>query len=488
MRDQLKRLGRDSVIYGIGHITTRLLTFLLLPYYSFRLTPAEYGEVTLYFLFIAVIQTFYFYGLDIAYLRNFGLSKDRTEQKKITGTAVSLSLITSAMLTLLIWLLSKPIGEILIATPVHPEITAPMIRICAGILFFDTLSTFPFILLRGTMRPLRFVTVKLINVAANIALNIWFVGTLNLSVAGILWANLIASAISLIALLPDLRRYYAPALDKTLFLEMAKFGLPNVPTYFFVMVVELANRKFIEVYRGLDEAGLFSAGYKLGMFMAVVTGAFRFAWQPFFLAHAADEKAPRLFARVMTYYLLITATLFLGLSFFVNPLVTTRWPGIGYLIAPTFWPGLVVFPIILLAHIFDGIYANLMVGIYVKKMTRRLPLVTGAAAAVTLIFNPLLVPRFGMMAAAWITLAAFVVQAVLLWLVVRRFYTIEYEWSRIARLAVVCAAIYVAGFMVSIENLWLKGVLLVIFPLLLYACGFFDASEKHFLRRLLLTR
>ena len=174
---------------------------------------------------------------------------------------------------------------------------------------------------------------------------------------------------------------------------------------------------------------MYSAGYKLGMFMAVVTGAFRFAWQPFFLSHAGRPDAPRLFARVLTYYLLVTSTLFLALTFFVNTLVKTHWPGIGYLIHPDYWAGLSVFPIILLAHLFDGVYANLMVGVYLKKLTAWLPLVTGAGAAFTIAFCLLLVPAYGMNAAAWITLIAFVLEAVLCWFVVRRAYPVPYEWA-----------------------------------------------------------
>ncbi len=486
MLPQLKRLGRDSLIYGVGHIASRLLTFLLLPYYSFHLAPAEYGEVTLYFLFVAVVQTFYFYGLDIAYLRYFGLSKEQEDQRTITGTAVTVSLASSLFFTLLIWLLARPLGHLLIEQPVHPEVTTAMIRVCAGILFFDTLSAFPFILLRGTLRPLRFITVKLANVAVNIGLNIWFVGFLKLGVEGILYSNLIASALTVVIMLPDLVRYYRPVINRTLIVEMITFGLPNVPTYLFVMIVELVDRKFVEIYRGLDEAGLYSAGYKLGMFMAVVTGAFRFAWQPFFLAHASEENAPQLFARVMTYYLLITVTLFLGLSFFVNDIITTQWPGLGYVLDPRYWPGLVVFPIILLAHIFDGLYANFMVGVYLKKLTHKLPLVTGVAAALTIGLNFLFVPRYGMMAAAWITLLAFAVQAILLWYVVRGSYAVPYEWGRIVKLGLCAVVFYILGTLPGLPHLWLRALLVVLFPLALLAVGFFDQSERRHLRRWLL--
>jgi O-antigen/teichoic acid export membrane protein len=483
--EQLKRLTKDSLIYGVGHIATRLLTFLLLPYYSFHLTPAEYGELTLYFLFVGVAQAFFFYGLDIAYLRYFTLAKEPDARRTVTGTAFLTSLVSTAALSILIIIAAGSLGRVIIIKPVHPEIVASMVRLCAGILFFDTLSTFPFLLLRGSLRPAHFTAIKVFNVGVNIGLNIWFVGGLNLSVAGIIWANLIASAATLLVLLPVLLRHISFRIDSNLVREMVRFGLPNIPTYLFVMVIELADRKMIEAYRGLEEAGLYSAGYKLGMFMAVVTGAFRFAWQPFFLSHADREDAPRLFSRVLTYYLLVTLSLFLALTFCANTIVTTKWPVIGSLLNARYWPGLAVFPIILLAHVFDGVYANLMVGVYLKKMTSRLPLVTGAAAVFTIVFNILLVPQYGMMAAAWITLVAFFMEAALLWLVMRSAYPVAYEWGRIAKLFLACGVVLAAGYIPALSSIGIRIVLLTLFPLILFLLGFFDQREKFYLRKLL---
>jgi O-antigen/teichoic acid export membrane protein len=482
---QLKSLTRDSAIYGVGHIASRLLTFLLLPYYSFHMSPAEYGELTLYFLFVALAQTFFVYGLDIAYLRYFTMSKDPAERKVVTGTVLMTSLMTTVAICLLIVVGARPLGHLIIHSPADAESVPAMVRICAGILFFDTFSTFQFLFLRGSHRPRQFTLVKILNVSVNMGLNIWFVGGLHLSIAGILWANLISSALSLFVMLPSIARNVTVRLDKVLIREMIRFGIPNVPTYLFVMVIELADRKVLELYRGLSEAGLYSAGYKLGMFMAVVTGAFRFAWQPFFLSHSDREDAPQLFSRVLTYYLLVTITLFLALTFFVDPIVKTKWPGVGYIIAPRFWPGLVVFPIILLAHVFDGVYANLMVGIYLKKLTARLPLVTGAAALFTIVGCILLVPPFGMIAAAWITLVAFFMEAVLLWLVVRKEYPVPYEWSRIGKLSLACGIILALGLFTGLNAAWQRALVLLLFPGLLYVFGFLDEREKFHLKKLL---
>jgi O-antigen/teichoic acid export membrane protein len=219
------------------------------------------------------------------------------------------------------------------------------------------------------------------------------------------------------------------------------------------------------------------------MFMAVVTGAFRFAWQPFFLSHAGDESAPRLVARVMTYYVGVALFLFLGLTFFVPPLIKHDWPFIGLLLDERYWPGLVVFPLILFAHIFDGIYANLMVGVYLKKLTRCLPLATGAAAAFTIAANILLVPKYGMLAAAWITVFAFVIQAAIVYFIVKRYYAVPYEWPRILKLFLICIALVILGYTPLFAGIGYKLILFLCFPLLLYLVSFFDERELYYVKR-----
>lgn len=483
MFQELKRLSKESLVYGVGHIMTRFVTFLLLPYYSYQLAPAEYGEVTLYYLFLAVTQTFYFYGLDIAFLRYYTLQKGEEERKSIFGTTLITSFVSSLVLLILFILLAPQISSWLITTPVHPEIGAQMIKICAGILFFDTLSMFPFIMLRGTHRPYRFMSIKLLNVTINIGLNILFVGFWKWSVAGVIWANFWAALITFAVQIPQIVYRARITFDWNLLRKMFAFGLPNVPTYLFVMVVELADRKILESMRGLEEAGLYSAGYKFGMFMAVVTGAFRFAWQPFFLSHADEENAPELFARVLTYFILICGFLFLSLSLLVPLLVMIDIPGVGgTIIEKRYWAGLSIFPLILLAHVFDGIYANLMVGVYLKKKTSLLPWVTGAAAIVNVGGNLLLIPTFGMWAAAWLTLAAFILEAFLLWLLIRRSYPVPYEWGRILHIALVVGGLFALSTWTPFQGLLPRIGLVIAFPFVLFFTGFLRPEETRRLK------
>lgn len=481
---KLRTLTKESVVYGFAHVLTRSVTFLLLPYYSHRMTTNDYGELSLYYLFLAIFQTFYIYGLDIAYLRFYNLTDHGKSKAEVNGTVLLSTLFSGLTLSALLGLFSADIGEVIIVAPQDPAGVPTNVLICIGVLFFDTISAFPFLKLRSDNRPLIFSAQKLINVAINLGLNIWLIEALDMGLRGVLWANLISSAVTTVLLLPDILKVCKFSIDRKLLSEMLRFGIPNVPTYLFVMIVELAGRKTLEIYRGVEEVGLYSAGYKLGMFMGVVNAAFRFAWQPFFLKHAKDEQAPTLFSKTMTYYVLTASALMVWLTLFVPSLIKTELPFVGNLIAPAFWAGLSVFPIVLAAHIFDGIYANLMVGIYLKKATSKLPLVTGVAALFTVVANILFIPHYGMMAAAWICLAAFIIQAAMLYWTVNRIYPVQYEWRRIGILFAL-SALFTTVSAIAPLDIWMRITLAVAFPASLFIVKFFPDDELRSMRRLL---
>jgi O-antigen/teichoic acid export membrane protein len=486
---QIRRLLKHSAVYGLGHVLTRMVSFLLLPYLTHTMPPEQYGAVTLIYSFLAITLVIYGYGFDMTFLRFYILEKDNEKRKDILGTVFLVSLGTSILFSLLVIALGGVITNLVFA---NPEASGGdphyLILLGAGIMFCENLGMYPYLYLRAIEKSFPYIIMKVIGICIHIGLTIVLISEFHRGIAGVFEANFIASFIQLVVLLPTvLRNLHFKILFNRLG-EFLRFGLPNMPSQIFVMMVELADRKLLELLIGIGIVGIYSAGYKLGLFMSVVTLGFRFAWQPFFLSMAHEPRAKETFARVFTYFLLATGTLFFLLDFTIYPLMTTKLPFVGIMIDQKYWEGLKVFPIILLAHICNGANANFMVGVYLKKKTHLLPIVTGAAAIVNVGLNLIFIPIFGMWAAAWNTLIAYFTLAALLYVLIQRHYPIPYEWRRVWLILGCGGVIYLLSLIPIFEHYWyLKLLLIPVFFLILKPFKFYLPEEIAGLKRKILA-
>lgn len=481
--DKIISLSRQSLIYGAGHVLTRFISFLLLPFYSHHIPPDEYGALVLIYIFIAVMQVVYIAGLDIAFLKYY-VAESAQRKKRIFSN--SFFAMVGIALALTLFLFSFPhLITSLIFHQTPPQGCLALIRIACGILFFDTLMVIPFLRLRGDNKPTHFTILKLVHVVINITLNIVLVAFLHRGIAGALYANLAASAFTLVLLVPVVYPVLSLQFSFKVLKDLWRFGLPNVPALFFLYVIEFSDRKIIEAFHGLEEAGLYSAGYKMGMFMAIITVAFRFAWQPFFLAEAKNKGAEKTFARVFTYFFATAGMLFMIVVMFAGDFVMMKLPISGItILEKTYWTGMAVFPIICLAHFFDGLYANFTVGIYIKKKTHMVPLINGAGAVFNLGANLLVIPKYGMMGAAWTTLGSFMLMAGLLYIYINRHYPVPYEWGRVLKITLALGIFCGLYFLHPGGIIW-RFALLIATPLLMAATGFFRREELQRMKMIL---
>jgi O-antigen/teichoic acid export membrane protein len=228
---------------------------------------------------------------------------------------------------------------------------------------------------------------------------------------------------------------------------MLKFGLPLIPVLLSGMVLQIADRPILKMLLDDRWVGIYQANYRLGIFMAVVTATFEYAWRPFFLSSAKDINAKKMFSRIMTYYLFVTLTIFLLLSFFLDAVIKHKFFGITIL-PSAYWEGLHVVPYVLLGYVFSGIATNFNAGIQIEKKTMYL-LPTSLSGSITnVILNFVLIPIFGIMGAAYATTIGYAMVAVTLYFVAQKFYYVEYEFLRIGKLvltvilAIVIAALF----------------------------------------------
>ncbi len=478
MRENLKKLSKGTAVYGLGHILTRSLAFILLPLYTNYFTPAELGIVMLIAAFLAVMNLFYIYGFDSAFLRFYIREKEAVEQKVIFTTCYLTILTSSLVFSLIIYQTSPLIASSLTGS----ENFSSLIKITPAILSFDALSYLPLLLLRAREQAARFISIKIIAVVLNVFLNIVFVVWLHKGIAGVFYAQLGASiatfSLTIPVMLPVLRLIYSLSQLK----QHLAFGLPYLPTTFAVILMELIDRFFLLQFRGAAEVGIYSAGYRLAMIMSLLIAGFRFAWHPFFLSIAGQKDVKQFFARVLTYFLLVCAFIYLFFSFFIDTIVHLKFADI-YLFDAAYWQSTAVVPVVMLAYIFFGVYAIFVVGLHLEKKTKYLPGITFVGALTNIVGNLLLIPQFGMMGAAWATVFSYATMTFVLYILAQKVYPTPYEFLRVMKIIIIVLFIYIVNSSLQLAILY-KVFLIAGLPLWLYLLKFWQAGELLFLSKL----
>lgn len=486
MFTSIKRLTTETAIYGISTIVGRFLNFLLVPFYTNVLATGEFGIQANVYSLIAFLNVVYVYGLDTAYFKYASTLEAGDRKQNFSTPLISISL-TSLFFSLLIHLCASSIASLDFVN--IPAQHIDVIRYAAWILFFDSLCVIPFAALRLNHQAKTFAGIKLVNITVNIILNVVLLAIYKMGIEGIFVSGLVSSVLTFVLLLPITSKNLTSNFLKPLWRGLLKFGLPTVPAGLAAMVMQVIDRPILQALTDSQTVGIYQANYKLGIFMMLVVSMFSYAWQPFFFQTAQQSNAKELFARVMTYFLLFTSIVFLAVSFFIGDLVKIRIWG-HYVIPPPYWSGLNIVPVVLLAYMFTGIGTNLSAGIYILKKTYYVPYYTGAGAIVNIAANYALIPRLGILGAAYATLLSYAVMAVLEYVIVQRLYFVRYEFRRIFKI-IFCLGITYALFSfvplteVLVYQLLLKLLLVVLFIILLCGLRFFEGSELNRLKGIL---
>lgn len=482
MSSSIRSLTKQTLIYGVGTILARFVTFLLLPVYTNNLSPADYGLASLVFAFLGFMNIIYNYGLDSAVMRYYSKASDAFRKNKILSTAIWLTLFSSIILSLIIYYKNGVLGKWLLSDPQH----AVLIKYSAFILFFDCICHVPFALMRLEEKPFQFMSIRLINVIVVFSLNIYFVVNLKRGVLGIFQSNVITSALTAAILyaitISRVRFSFSGKIAK----DLAMFGLPFIPAGLATVCMEMLNRYILQGLMNLEAVGIFSAGFKLGIFMLLLATGFNYAWQPFFLKAGPKDSSRLLFSRIFTYFSLVELSFWLLMTAFMHEIVHFHIGNI-YFIGKEFQSCESMVPFILLGYVFLGINQMFLPGIYFEKKTRYLAYLTIFAAAVNVGANYILIPLFGINGSAYSSLVGYAVLAVSGYFVSQRLFRVPYEFHRVALLFILSLG---GGLPIILFQLPLlvRVAIAIAFPVLLRYFGFFKKDELDSVKQLFSRR
>ena len=468
----IKALGKQSLIYGVGHVMARLITFLLLPLYTHAFTQVEYGALSLAYAFMGFALIIYRYGMDTA-LMKYSVQRSGQNRKKYITIIVGVQAITGILFTLLLYL-SKNFTAVYVLGIDRPD----WMIYLAVILFFDSMWNLPMLILRSEERAGPFISFNLLNVILTMVLNILFVVYWDNGIEGVFKANIIASSSVFFFSLPIiLKRIELNLFEKEAFINIMKFALPFLPAGIFTMIMELSDRYLLEYYLGTAEVGLYSAGKKMGMLGLTVVMGFNMGWTPYFLKRGKQNGARIEFSKI--------TTLFLGIMGYVTVLVSIwianimRFPiGNRTLIGSEFWACEQVVSTILIGYFFFATYVIQLPGVYMKKITSWVPIFRIVGASSLILSSVLFIPIFGYLGAAYAIVLAFILMSMSIYFRTNKIYPISYNWR-----GVLYPILFLIVIQFHIDDLVARVFISILYPALWYAVVI-NKEEKTGLKRL----
>jgi O-antigen/teichoic acid export membrane protein len=469
----LKKLFKQTAIYGLATVFPRMLNILLLPLYTSVLVTAGYGKVSVIFAWFAIFNVILAYGMETAFFRFYNGGDNRK-------TVVSTSLI-SILGTTILFLVVALFFQNGIAG--MTEIDTKYLRYAILILTLDALVIIPFARLRANEKPMKYAVVKILNVVVNLGLNVFFLYLLpkwvqsdpesllqgiykpDFEISYIFIANLIASAITLAMML---RHYLMKTyrFDVGLWKRMMKYAMPVLIAGMAFTINEVFDRILLERLLPEDvadsEVGMYSACYKLAMFMTLFATAFRMGIEPFFFSHSNTENPQKAYAQITNYFVVLGSIILLAVIVFADVLKVI------FISKPEYWEAMQVVPIIILASFFLGIYHNLSVWYKVTDRTKYGAYISMIGALLTIIINFALIPQFGYVASAVATLIAYGSMMLLSLFFGRMYYPIPYNYRKITFYLFVSILFSVLSFYTFDRNLFVGVGLLLLFLGMVY--------------------
>lgn len=412
----IKSLAKDTAIYGLSSIVGRFLNWCLVPLYTRMFPSAEYGVVTFIYSVVALALIILTYGMETGFFRFANHERYKDPMVVYSTSLLSLAASSTAFIVLIMALIG-PVSEAMHCG--GHESYVVMMGLTVAI---DAFCCLPFSYLRFRKRPMRFALLRLINIGLNIGLNLFFIlicpwlwvqapGWIawfydpDFGIGYIFLANLISSAVTMLLLLPELRGF-SWKFNPRLWREMIVYSAPLlVLGVAGIMNSTLYSILFPELYpdkaEAMSQLGIYGANIKIAIVMVMFIQAFRFAYEPFIFAKAKDRGDDRIqsYRDAMKYFVIFAMVIFLAVMFYLDIL--------RLFIDKSYFSGLKVVPIVMIAEFFFGIFFNLSLWYKLTDKTVWGMWFSLLGLVITVVLNVVLVPRYGYMGCAWASFACY---------------------------------------------------------------------------------
>ena len=464
----MKSLAKDTATYGLSSIVGRFLNYLLVPLYTTQLSAASggYGVITNMYAYTALILVLLTFGMETTFFRF--ANKEGEDPQKVYSTILTAVGFTSLVFIALIFTFITPLSDVM-GYAEHPS----YIWVMAITVAIDAFQCIPFAYLRYKKRPIKFAVLKMLFIVINILLNLVFflvlpklyadypdvIGNIydpSVGVGYAFYINLACTGMITFCFYKELTGFKY-AFDAALMKRMLQYSWPILVLGIAGILNQTADKiLFPYIYKAgnaHEQLGIYSAASKIAMIMAMITQAFRYAYEPFVFGKAKDKDNRDTYAKAMKFFIIFTLLAFLVVMGYIDIL--------KFLIGKDYWNGIGVIPIVMAAEIMMGIYFNLSFWYKLIDKTIWGAWFSGIGCAVLIAINVIFVPQYGYLACAWAGFAGYGTAMTLSYFVGQKYYPIKYDLSGIGKyvaLALICFVImklcrdYIGGLWLILPN------------------------------------
>lgn len=452
-----KSLSGSVAWYALGNLIVRSLGFILLPLYSNLITTSEFGNYALLMSVYTIMSVFFQFGMFGA-LNKFYI-EEKSEEKKflIFSSILNTIIIIGVVLTTVLWQLSPVISRVVFNTNAF----SGLLTISFVAVLFETIGSYILFLLKTTGYAKKVVIYSAVGALFNLGLNVIFVYSLRLSVYGIILAQVISGIFMVLILLPFIKDKYHFTIERDIIKVIIKFSVPLLFANLFMAGSNVADRFILNIYSGREQVGLYSFSYRIAIIMSILVASFSTAWNPHSLNlyYSSDYKIS--FGKILNKLVAISCLLLLVVSLLAQYLFNIHVFNF-FLFNPAYKAGIVIIPFVMIGYIFNGISAYYSVYPSVSNKSYHILISEMIAFSFNVFLNIILIPKIGLIGAAFATAAGFLSGSAYLFIISRREIKIEYQLKDL--LIIIIAALLFLSFGMNVGN-FLLDIMLILFYL-----------------------
>lgn len=447
LQNTIKRLLSHSMIYSLTWVSGSAASILLLPVYTRYLTTSDYGILEILSYTNDIFRIIIISGINIGLARFYYGEKDEEARKIVISTGTAFVAFSGFAGFGIGWLFNSELALLILGDSSYTY----FITLSLAILVADLVITISQMYFVVSKRPVIFIVYSLGRLLLSICVNLYFIVVLELGPVGMLYGNIVSCSIAAVVMTAHSLAINGIRINKDLLKRMLKFGFPMIPAMLCATAMHNADRFLIRGFASLASVGIYSLGYKFPyMLNALILESFNRAWTGstmYEIAGQADAKYQ--YARVASYFMMFYVFAQFCLSVFSISIIKL-------FAAPDYFSAHKVIPLVALGLSFHAFYTFFNMGAFLKDKTWLLNAAYAPAALINIIGNILLLPKYGFMAAAWMTVVTYFTFSLITYFSCKKTLSISFEFGRLSLLFAYAAALYILSSLIQFDSFILE--------------------------------